>query len=81
MREPVIGHISLEKVESAFGKMKAKDDKEEEALKGLKAKVIEEYRLSGSDRIPLSSRFPYHVLVKTKQAPQDSVGRVLGSYS
>lgn len=81
MGEPVIGHISLAKVESAFGKMKARDDKEEEALKGLKAKLIEEYKLSGSDKIPLSSRFPYHVLVKTKQSPQDSVGRILDSYT
>jgi hypothetical protein len=81
MGEPVIGHISLPKVETAFSKMQARDAKEEEALKGLKAKLIEEYKLSGTDKIPLSSRFPYHVLVKTKQSPQDSVGRILDSYT
>jgi hypothetical protein len=50
------------------------------ALKVLKARLIAEYKLSGGDKIPLSSRFPYHVLVKTKQSPQDSVGHILSSY-
>ncbi len=78
--EPVIGHISLEKVERAFSKMQAKDKKEEEALGSLKIKLIEEYRLTGHDKIPLTSRFPYHVLVKTKNPPQESVQRVLESH-
>jgi hypothetical protein len=79
--DPVIGHMSLAKIEAAFSKMQAKDKKEEEELASLKTKVIEEYRLSGSDKIPLTSRFPYDVLVKTKRPPQESVQRILGSYS
>ncbi len=59
--------------------MKAKDKKEEEALGALKIKVIEEYRLSGHDKIPLASRLPYNVLVKTKH-PLGSVQRILKSY-
>ena len=78
--EPVIGHMSLAQVERAFSKMKAKDKKEEEALGALKIKVIEEYRLSGHDKIPLASRLPYNVLVKTKHPPQGSVQRILKSY-
>ncbi len=79
--EPVIGHISLERVEEAFSKMKPRDSQEEEALIDLKIKVIEEYKFSGPDKIPLSSRLPYHVLVKTKQSPQESVDRILSSYN
>lgn len=79
--EPVIGYMSLEKVDRAFSKMQAKDKKEEDALGALKVKVIEEYKLSGHDKIPLTSRFPYKVLVKTKNPPQESVQRILESYS
>jgi len=77
VNDPVIGYISLEKVEKAFSKMQPKDSREEEALKNLKTKVIEEYKLNGEDKIPLTSRFSYHVLVKTKQSPQESVSHIL----
>lgn len=78
--EPVIGYISLEKVERAFSKMQPKDSKEEAALGNLKVKIVEEYRLTGSDKIPLTSRFPYDVLVKTKKPPETSVHHILQSY-
>jgi hypothetical protein len=42
--------------------------------------VIEEYRLRDHDQVPLTSRLPYNVLVKTKNPPQESVQRILGSY-
>ena len=77
--EPVISHISLEKVEKAFIKMQPKDSQEEEALKKLKTRVIKEYKLSGPDKIPLGSHFPYSVLVKTKQSPQESAEHILKS--
>lgn len=77
--DPIIGYISLEKVEKAFSKMQPKDSKEEEALKNLKIKVIEEYKLNGKDKIPLTGRFSYSVLVKTKQSPQESVSHILKS--
>lgn len=75
----VVGHISLEKVEGSFGKMRPKDKEEEEALKALKSKVIAEYKLSGPGKIPLAARVPYHVLVKTKRPPGDSAQSILDS--
>lgn len=77
--EPVIGHLSLEKMNTAFRQMKPQKE-EEEALKKLKDKMTEEYGLRGSDKIPLSSRFHYDVLVKTKQSSEKSVCQILKSY-
>ena len=78
--DPVIGYISLQKVELAFSKMQPKDSNEEEALKQLKGKIVEEYGLRSSDKIPLTGRFSYHVLVKTKYSPKESVGQIMKSY-
>lgn len=77
--EPVIGYLSLEKMNLAFSKMKP-NKKEEENLKSLKSKMIKEYGLKSGEKTPLTSRFHYDVLVKTKQSPEVSAGHILRSH-
>ena len=65
---------------AAFHKMRLQKE-EEGTLKTLQSKMIKEYGLIGSEKIPLSSRFHYDILVKTKNPSAKSVSEILGSYT
>lgn len=78
--DPIVGRLSLEKVNRAFDKMRPRDKQEAEALVGLKVKMIEEYKLDGGGKVHLSSRFHYNVLVQTKRPPEDSIQHITKNY-